>query len=326
MALTGAMLFASLMMATRTSRGKRLVLPASLGVVALMVVSWVGIERIATRFVSRPLIDADGRYAIWTDAWRIVQDFWLTGTGLNTFGVSALFYQASLRGSHMREAHNDYLQLLAEGGVLLAIPILMAIAAAAFVIQRRLREDVGSIWCIRMGAVTALLAIAAQSLVEFSLQMPANAALFCVICGIAMHDGAPVAQGSTRDATAPNNLEPDPQPPQPNKVIKFGRVERQLDIAFGEAMSGADASRRAFLPSALDEPRVARARRGTAGHQAPPSQAGRRLDDGHTIILVAVLSLLGFLLLAFGFLDGCVDQAAGNRLTTTAATTMMAWE
>jgi hypothetical protein len=56
-------------------------------------------------------------------------------------------------------------------------------------VRRRLREDVGSIWWIRMGAVTGLLAIAVQSLVEFSLQMPGNAAMFAVLCGVALHDG-----------------------------------------------------------------------------------------------------------------------------------------
>jgi hypothetical protein len=37
--------------------------------------------------------------------------------------------------------------------------------------------------------VTGLLAIAVQSLVEFSLQMPGNAAMFAVLCGVALHDG-----------------------------------------------------------------------------------------------------------------------------------------
>lgn len=36
-----------------------------------------------------------------------------------------------------------------------------------------------------MGAVTGLLAIAFQSMGEFSLQMPDNAALFAVVVGVA---------------------------------------------------------------------------------------------------------------------------------------------
>ena len=43
---------------------------------------------------------------------------------------------------------------------------------------------------IRFGAATGLAAIALQSAVEFSLQMPGNAALFVVLCAIALHERA----------------------------------------------------------------------------------------------------------------------------------------
>jgi hypothetical protein len=55
-------------------------------------------------------------------------------------------------------------------------------------IRRRLREDRGaSAYWVRAGAITALVAIALQETVEFSLQMPGNAALFAVVCGLALH-------------------------------------------------------------------------------------------------------------------------------------------
>jgi hypothetical protein len=37
-----------------------------------------------------------------------------------------------------------------------------------------------------LGAVTGIVAIAFQEIVEFSLQMPGNAALFTVLCAIAI--------------------------------------------------------------------------------------------------------------------------------------------
>ena len=40
---------------------------------------------------------------------------------------------------------------------------------------------------LRVGAVTGLVAIALQETVEFSLQMPGNAALCATLCGIALH-------------------------------------------------------------------------------------------------------------------------------------------
>ena len=55
--------------------------------------------------------------------------------------------------------------------------------------RRRFREgDRGPhVRWIRVGAVTGLLAIAIQEAGDFSLQMPANAAMFCVLAAIALH-------------------------------------------------------------------------------------------------------------------------------------------
>jgi hypothetical protein len=56
-------------------------------------------------------------------------------------------------------------------------------------IRRRLtvEADQPLTWWIRVGAVAGLAGIAAQSAVEFSLQMPGNAVLFVLLLAIAMH-------------------------------------------------------------------------------------------------------------------------------------------
>jgi len=87
------------------------------------------------------------------------------------------------------QAHNDYLQLAAEGGALVAIPAVAAVIVVCLGLRRRLTsgmDDEVTAW-VRIGAVAGLAGIAAQSLIEFSLQMPGNAALFVVLLAIAMH-------------------------------------------------------------------------------------------------------------------------------------------
>lgn len=86
------------------------------------------------------------------------------------------------------EAHNDFLQLAAEGGLLLTIPALLCAGAFIAAVRRRFNEEtsVRTYW-LRVGAVTGLTAIALQETVDFSLQMPGNAALFAVLCAIALH-------------------------------------------------------------------------------------------------------------------------------------------
>jgi O-antigen ligase len=90
---------------------------------------------------------------------------------------------------HFREAHNDYLQLAAEGGVLLGIPALAAVVLLVRAIRKRFRDDSDDrmTYWLRFGATTGLVAIALQSAVDFSLQMPGNAVLFVVLCAAALH-------------------------------------------------------------------------------------------------------------------------------------------
>ena len=166
---------------------KRLVIAAYLACVVALTVACVGSETIVTRFASANPSTVNERLPIWRDTWRIVSDFWLTGTGLNTYGVATLFYQTVMPEFHLREAHNDYLQLVAEGGLLLSLPVACVCVLFARDVRRRFRQSRGSSYWVRLGAVTGIVAIALQSTVEFSLQIPGNAALFAVLCGIALH-------------------------------------------------------------------------------------------------------------------------------------------
>ncbi len=185
---------------------KQVMVAAYLACILVVAVGSVGGEAIAARFASANPANINERLPIWRDTWAIVRDFWLTGTGLNTYGVATLLYQTAMPEVHLREAHNDYLQLLAEGGMLLAVPVACAIAVFAGEVHRRFLRSHGSSYWVRLGAVTGLLAIALQSTVEFSLQMPGNAALFAVLAGLALHHPPPArprADGHPAGASRP---------------------------------------------------------------------------------------------------------------------------
>lgn len=132
----------------------------------------------------------DLRKNIWTDSATIFKDFPLAGTGLNTFGTAMTAYQTTQKDQHFQEAHNDYIQLLVEGGILLALPALVALVLLARAIRGRFtagQDDTMTHW-IRVGATTGLVAIALQALVEFSLQLPGNAAFAVVLLALALHE------------------------------------------------------------------------------------------------------------------------------------------
>ena len=175
--------------ASRLARSRRAVVIGYIVLLAVLAVGWAGVDAVADRFAAAEGTRLNGRLPIWEDTAAILRDFPLAGTGLNTYATAMLFYQVWEPETLSQEAHNDYLQLAAEGGLLLAVPALMFAVFLARDIRRRFRErrdDELGYW-LRVGATTGLLAIALQETVEFSLQVPGNAALFVVLAGIALH-------------------------------------------------------------------------------------------------------------------------------------------
>ncbi|HEY7446579.1 MAG TPA: O-antigen ligase family protein [Vicinamibacterales bacterium] len=171
----------------RSVRGR--VLFGYLLCLGLLSVGLTGVEAVVTHFAAVPGSQLGGRISVWRDTLAVARDFWLTGSGLNTFGTAMLLYQSHSPNEHYREAHNDYLQLTAEGGLLVGIPIVILIVLFVREVRRRFRDqkDDSRTYWIRVGAVTGLVAVACQDLVEFSLQLPGNAVLFCVLAAIAVH-------------------------------------------------------------------------------------------------------------------------------------------
>ena len=189
----GCFLFAMVLSAFHVLRrqvgsAKGRLLGTYLVLVFVAAVTWVGIDAIGARFAQ---VDwaLGGRAGAWADAWRIHRMFPWFGTGLNTYGSATLLLQEFEKATaHYVEAHNDYLQLLVEGGWMVAVPALLSIGLFAREIRKRFREardDRTGYW-LRLGAVTGIVAIACQEIVEFSLQMPGNAALFTVLAAVAI--------------------------------------------------------------------------------------------------------------------------------------------
>jgi hypothetical protein len=90
---------------------------------------------------------------------------------------------------------------------------------------------------LRAGAITSLFAIALQESVEFSLQMPGNAALLAVVCAIGLQRGA----GSRDDH---GDDQPPLPPRRPGRSLRLVAPERRLDRRMPEAMGEASAIRR----------------------------------------------------------------------------------
>jgi O-antigen ligase len=182
-----------LVMCRRVSTRARMVVATPLVLLPLMGIMVTGVQPLIGRFSVDSWSTAHGRLPIWRQVIAIARDFPIAGAGFNAYQSVVPFYPSPDLDEPYEGAHNDFLQLAAEGGLLVGIP---ALAAAGFFVRetrRRFREssDDGVTRWLRVGAVVGMSLIAMQETVEFSLQIPANAVLFVVLAAIAVHRPAP---------------------------------------------------------------------------------------------------------------------------------------
>jgi O-antigen ligase len=162
------------------------------GIAAAIIVgaAYANIDALMTRVGEAVTLGVGGRREIWSETILMARDFWLTGVGVGAYPRAMSVYQSPHVFS-FNHAHDEYLQILVEGGVLYAVLVGVVIAAAGREIIRRLRADETPVFWIRAGATSGLVAVLVQSVWETGLRMPANAVLFAVCAALALHRGTP---------------------------------------------------------------------------------------------------------------------------------------
>jgi O-antigen ligase len=121
----------------------------------------------------------------------------LLGVGLDNFGEAFRAYQR-LPVSPDRDwnlAHNTYLALWAELGLALgSMPILLCALIAVALLRRSLSGNVTPVSHLSDAALAAIAIGALHSLVDFSLEMPANAYLLIALIVLGLSPTAPRGQ------------------------------------------------------------------------------------------------------------------------------------
>jgi O-antigen ligase len=185
----------------RLHRHGRARLLAGIGAVAIVALFYGNASAVATRIADTMNEGMGGRLLIWRTTLPMIRDFWLTGVGGGAYERAMMVYQPSPHETYFNHAHNEYLQLLSEGGLLLAIPALLAVVAGLAIIRHRLAGDRTPIYWVRVGAVSGLTGAAVQSLWETGLRRPANTLLFAVLAAFALHSAAQPARRAEDDST-----------------------------------------------------------------------------------------------------------------------------
>ena len=126
------------------------------------------------------------RPQITKDSLRMFLKHPILGWGLGTFPTVYPRYRTFYTNLFINEAHNDYAQLLTEMGSLgftLALSFLTGMYHRGLSASRRWQNH----WdgTVSLAALIGSTGILLHSFVDFNLQIPANAAMFYVLCALA---------------------------------------------------------------------------------------------------------------------------------------------
>jgi O-antigen ligase len=125
------------------------------------------------------------RLTIDRDCLRIFLQKPLTGWGVGTFAEIYPQFRSFSTSLRIDKAHNDYLQLLVETGALgfvLMAWFLFSVCRAGIRKLKNWPDDLNAE--LALAALIAISGILVHSLVDFNLQIPANAALFFALCAV----------------------------------------------------------------------------------------------------------------------------------------------
>lgn len=140
------------------------------------------------------------RYSIWNITVTAIGDHWLLGSGLGTYESVIPLYENpdTVTATFVAKAHNDYLQIIMEGGLLGGALLLFSLfwfGQTFLKIWGKSRG--GSTQALRKFAFVALFAVMLHSIVDYPARTPAIAAVFglCVAL-VTIPDGRGSASSS----------------------------------------------------------------------------------------------------------------------------------
>jgi O-antigen ligase len=187
----GAALVASLMILVlgSTARPVRWRVVTFAALIPALFLLWQDVRAPGERFVriGEDLAAPSGRVSVWKASASMVRANPIAGTGLGTFEQAFDLHRAPRIYGRYQHAHNEYLQYLVEGGlVLTSLTLVVAIAVAWRVANRRAYPhavgwDTGPVFA-------ALAALAFHICVDFNLRIPAIAVLSAVFLGLCFAD------------------------------------------------------------------------------------------------------------------------------------------
>jgi O-antigen ligase len=178
----------ALVMIHRRMVGKQLFAGAAVLLLALLLVSWLGVGQLLQRFSSFQSLEATAgkRASMRRDTWQIFLHHPVIGTGLGTLQIVYPPYESLYDGKIVNHTHNDYLEALAETGILGGLCCAWFLGVLFSESLKRFRQLNNSFaGALQLSGLVACTGFLVHSLVDFNLHIPSNAFLFFLMAHLA---------------------------------------------------------------------------------------------------------------------------------------------
>ena len=147
-----------------------------------------------------------GRAQFWRGAIEVIKEYPLLGAGLGAFHVAYTRHDPLTGLLRLEQAHNDYLQVLADAGIVGgALGLLFVVALFRGGLARGVASDDKFRRGIATGALAGCFAVLVHSFFDFPLHMTSNALLFLLLAALATLNGrvedAEAVEGHRRHGT-----------------------------------------------------------------------------------------------------------------------------
>lgn len=139
---------------------------------------------------------SSGRFHFWSVAWQIFLANPILGTGFDSFAVAFTRFDTQSGMFRVEQAHNDYLQMLSDGGIVAFIVTIGFIVLLVRKALKRIREESDDL--VRttvIGGLAGCVGIFVHSLFDFPLRTAGNAYVFLLVVAVMF---APIASVSVR--------------------------------------------------------------------------------------------------------------------------------
>jgi O-antigen ligase len=168
---------------------KGMLATAAVAVALLVGMVWVGPDRVSNRLSSGKLVGDNqnnetffsSRGWIWKDSWQMIKAHPLFGVGIGAYETAYPIYSSSNGAIIVGQTHNDYLQVLADAGIIGGALALWFIFLIWREIWRGIRLRDATLSSIALGSGAGIFAILIHSFLDFNLQLPSNILLFFIL-------------------------------------------------------------------------------------------------------------------------------------------------